>query len=77
MRGNASKYPDKRMTHAAAEAQLRILLVGATDQRVAAMTVEGLARMYACPARVVECLLLAEQGKRERRACGSAGTEAA
>ncbi|MFM9829750.1 MAG: hypothetical protein ACKVOB_13575 [Sphingomonas sp.] len=67
MRGNASKYADKRMTQAAAETQLRLLLSRATDKAVAAMTADGLARMYACPPRLIETLLLAEQGKRQRR----------
>lgn len=70
MRGNASKYPDRKMTQAAAETQLRLLLSRATDKAVAAMTVDGLARMYACPVRVVETLLLAEQDKRRRRVNG-------
>lgn len=68
MRGNASKYPDRKMTQAAAETQLRLLLSRATDKAVAAMTPDGLARMYACQPRLIETLLLAEQCKRRRRA---------
>ena len=67
MRGNASRFPDKRISAKAAEAQLAMLLSGATDERIAAMTVDGLATMFRVDRRVIECKLSAEQGRRARR----------
>ena len=63
-----SRNPDNRITQEQARTQLRLLLANATDRRIAEMTIEMLTHMYRVPPREIECLLLAEQDKRRRRA---------
>ena len=63
-----TRRPDPRQTQAQGETQLRLLLMGATDERVAGFTVDALCRMYPVKEQLVETLLLAEQDKRRRRA---------
>lgn len=75
MRGNASKYPDKRLSVADARVQCKMEVVTATDARFAQMTADALHRRHRVPVRECECMLLAEQGARERRAAERAAAE--
>jgi len=63
-----SRNPDNRITQEQARTQLRLLLANATDRRIEDLTIEMLTHMYRVPPREIECLLLAEQDKRRRRA---------
>lgn len=61
-------YPDKQMTQRAATVQLTLLLQNATPERILAMTVDSLCATHNVDRRVVECKLLAAQGRVRRMA---------
>lgn len=61
-------YPDPRLTQRQAETQLILLLQNATPQRILAMTVDSLCATHNVDRRVVECKLLAAQGRVRRMA---------
>lgn len=63
-------FASQQMTARASEAQLRMMLAGATDAAVARMDVGQMQRSYRCDPRLVETLVLAEQDKRRRRGNG-------
>lgn len=65
-RGNASRRPDTAISSKVAESQLAMLLANATDEKVAAMTVVSLSKMYRVTPRLIETMLLAAQGGRQR-----------
>lgn len=67
MRGNATRYPDRKMTQAAAERQLNDALLNARDEALERMTVEGLHKMFNVDLRLIECKLLAARAARARR----------
>lgn len=62
-----SRFPDKQITQQAARTQLASLLSGCTDERLAAFTVGGLARIHRVPEREIEYELTIA---RQRRANG-------
>lgn len=66
MRGNANRFADKRLDTANARAQLQMELVNATDARFAQLKPNALFHRFRVPLRECECMLLAEQGRRER-----------
>ena len=59
-----SKYPDKQITVEAARTSLRMMLTSARD--ISMHTPESLARMYRVPIREIECMLSAENARRDR-----------
>lgn len=63
MRGNASKYPDKKMTQAQAETGLIMFLTNARPAMRPGITVESICRSYAVSARVAEYRLLLAQAR--------------
>ena len=62
----AHRKDTNEITIAHARSQLALLLAGATDERIAGLTVDQLARINRTPRREIECRLLAEQDKRRR-----------
>jgi hypothetical protein len=67
-RGNAQRRPNSTISSKVAESQLAMLLANATDEKVAAMTVVSLGKMYRVQPRLIETMLLAAQGTRIRNA---------
>ena len=55
------------ITRAEAGAQLTMLLVNCTDQRLASFTVDSLAAMYRVPAGTIAVKLADERARRARR----------
>lgn len=65
-RGNAMRRPDTAISSKVAESQLAMTLANATDERLFAMTVASLERMFRVKPRLIETMLLAAQGRRQR-----------
>lgn len=65
-RGNAQRRPDTAISAKVAESQLAMLLANATDEKIAAMTVSSLSKMYRVQPRLIETMLIAAQGRRQR-----------
>jgi hypothetical protein len=59
-------FPKPVMTSAQAMVQLKTFLANATDERLAAFTVDKLAPMFRVSRRELECVLLASQDSRRR-----------
>lgn len=61
----ARKIPEKRLNVTQAKAQLSVLLIGCTDERLGGFTAEQLARQYRV--KEAECAAALQQ-ERDRRA---------
>lgn len=62
MRGNAQRYPDKRLSAMEAKAQMIAFLCNCRDEMLAAVTVDELCRRYRVGEREAEYqLILARQ----------------
>ncbi len=68
MRGNASRFPDKQLSVAAARAQFQMWLASATPHMIALTTVDQLCHRYRLPEKELECGLLAKQAAIRRAA---------
>lgn len=64
MIGNASKYPDKRLTVAAAKAQLAQFLYGCREEALARVTVGELALRFRVDPKTIAVDLAAAREKR-------------
>jgi len=67
MRGNASKYPSKQISAGEAKTQMMLLLNGCTDQRLAALTVDGLMASYRVDRKLAEYHLTIARQNRARK----------
>jgi hypothetical protein len=67
MRGNASKFASKQLSVTEAKAQMLQLLCGCTDQRLAALTVDGLMASFRVDRKTAEYhLTIARQNRSHR-----------
>ena len=64
MKGNASRFPDKRISAAAARAQLATMLAAMTDERLRSHSVDSLAAINRTPKAEIAAML---QEARQRR----------
>ena len=69
-RGNATRRPDTAISSKVAESQLAMMLANATDERLFTMTGASLSKMYRVRPRLIETMLLAAQGRRQRATQG-------
>lgn len=65
-RGNATRRPDSAISAKVAESQLAMLLANASDDKIAAMTVASLSKMYRVQPKKIEQMLVEQQGRRQR-----------
>jgi hypothetical protein len=68
VRGNASKYPDKRISVAGATAQFETWLASASPEMIGRATVDQLEARYRIDRRYLECKLSARQEQIRRDA---------
>jgi hypothetical protein len=64
MRGNALPYPNAQESVASAKARLGLLLLNATDQRLASFTADSLAATHRVRFADVAAMLERERGRR-------------
>ena len=64
--GNAMRRPDAVISAKVAESQLAMLLASASDEKIAAMTVVSLSKMYRVQPKKIEQMLVEQQGRRQR-----------
>lgn len=64
MRGNASKFPDKRESQRSAKARMVAMLYGCRPAALDRFTVDGLAATHSVPVREVEYELTIARQKR-------------
>lgn len=64
--GNAMRRPDAAISAKVAESQLAMLLASASDEKIAAMTVVSLSKMYRVQPKKIEQMLVEQQGRRQR-----------
>jgi hypothetical protein len=63
MRGNASRFPDKQLSVAAARVSLKTMLASARS--LDSFTVDGLARMFRVPEKEIEYELMIARQRRQ------------
>lgn len=60
------RRPDTAISVKVAESQLAMLLANASDEKIAAMTVASLSKMYRVQPRKIEQMLVEQRGRRQR-----------
>lgn len=66
MRGNATKFPDKRLNVANAKAQMVQELCSCTDSRLAQLTVDSLVARFRVDRKAAEYALVIQRQSRDR-----------